>query len=255
MIKYYDTHAHTNLEPLDQEFIKVVKECEESNIIFNVIGTNYEDSLLAIKQAQQFPNVIKATIGFHPLNVKDLQQIDLLESLYCKYKNYIVAIGEVGLDYHYSGYDKQLQIAAFKKQIILANKYNLPLVVHVREAHEDCLKILESAKTKVLIHCFTANKDIAYKYLEKGYYLAFGGVTTFKKSNDVLQALKITPLDKLLLETDCPWLTPVPMRGKTNRPLYLKHTFDFINKTLNKPNLQQTILENSLKFFNWKISK
>lgn len=252
MIKYYDTHAHTNLEPLDQACVKVVKECEENNIIFNVIGTNYEDSLLAIKQARQFPGTIRAVIGFHPSNVKDLQQINLLEDLYFKNKDYIVAIGEVGLDYHHNGYDKQLQIIAFKQQIALANKCNLPLVVHVRDAHEDCLKILETAKTKILIHCFTANKNIAGKYIAKGYYLAFGGVTTFKKSNDVLHALKITPLDKLLLETDCPWLTPEPMRGKINRPFYLKHTFDFVNKVLNKPNLQQIILENSLNFFNWK---
>lgn len=255
MIKYYDTHAHTNLDPLNQTFAKVVKECEKNSIIFNVVGTNYEDSLLAVKQAKQFPNTIRATIGFHPSNIKNLQQINLLEDLYCKNKDYIVAIGEAGLDYHYSGYDKQLQIDAFKQQIALANKYDLPLVVHVRDAHEDCLKILESAKTKILIHCFTTNKDIARKYIERGYYLAFGGVTTFKKSNDVVQALKITPLDKLLLETDCPWLAPEPVRGKTNHPLYIKYTFDFISKVLNRPNLQQTILQNSLNFFNWKVNK
>lgn len=255
MIKYYDTHAHTNLEPLDKELTNVIKECEENGIIFNVIGTNYEDSLVAIKQAQQFPNTIKATIGFHPSNVNDLEQIKLLDEIYCKNKDCVVAIGEVGLDYHYDDCDKQLQKNAFKQQIALANKYNLPIVVHVRDAHEDCLKILESAKTKVLIHCFTANKDIAIKYLSRGYYFAFGGIITFKKAYDVIEALKIIPLDKLLIETDCPWLAPEPMRGKTNRPFYVKHTYNFINKILNKPNLQQIILENSLRFFNWKIKK
>ena len=204
MIKYYDTHAHTNLQPLDQEFDKIAKECQENGIIFNVIGTNYEDSLIAIKQAQSYPNTIKATIGFHPSEVSDLNKIAWLEKLYCENKQHIVAIGEVGLDYHYPDYNKQLQIEAFKQEIALANEYHLPIVVHVRDAHVDCLKILEEAKTKVLIHCYSANKEIAKKYIERDYYFAFGGITTFKKSIDVVEVLKIIPLNRLLIETDCP---------------------------------------------------
>ena len=168
MSKYYDTHAHTNLTPLFEQTSTIVDECNKQEIIFNVIGTNSKDSLIAIQQAQQYPHTIRATIGYHPSNINNLDELKQLENLYLKYKKYIVAIGEIGLDYHYEGYDKNLQIAGFKYQIALANKYNLPIVVHVRDAHEDCLEILKSAKTKVLIHCFSATKDIANKYLERG---------------------------------------------------------------------------------------
>ena len=141
----------------------------------------------------------------------------------CKH-NKIVAIGEIGLDYYWEQETKELQKNVFRKQLKIAEELKIPVLIHDREAHEDTFEILQEFNLEnVVFHCFSGNADFAKKCIEKGYYIAIGGVVTFKNAKDLKEVAKITPLDKLLLETDAPYLAPVPYRGKLNTPAYLKY--------------------------------
>jgi TatD DNase family protein len=140
--------------------------------------------------------------------------------------NKVVAIGETGLDYFYMNSEKEIQISSFTKQIHLGKKHQLPIIIHVRDAHEDMIAILtneSTADTPGVIHCFTGDYDTAKKYLDLGFYISFSGIVTFKRSEELREAAKNIPIDKILIETDSPYLAPVPYRGKPNEPSYVKH--------------------------------
>ena len=255
----YDTHAHTNLSPLFDSFDEIAKNCINEGIMFNVVGTNIKDSSIAIEQAKKYEN-IAAIIGIHPSDSNNLDSNSTfyeLEKLFLENRKYILGFGETGLDYHYQNFNKDKQKEFFIKHINLSNKYNVPLIVHVRDAHNDCLEILQKHAenpSKILIHCFSSDATIVKKYIEQGYYISVPGIITFKKSFSLHEALKLIPLNKLLIETDCPWLSPEPNRGKINSPLNIKYIIQDVSNKLNIPLLQisKTIFENSLLFFNRK---
>ena len=136
----------------------------------------------------------------------------------------IVAIGEIGLDYHFEPETKNEQIGILHKQLKIAQETKMPVVIHDREAHEDCFNIINHYSLKdVVFHCFSGDVNFAKRCLDKGYYIAIGGVVTFKNAKDLKEVAKFVPLDRLLLETDAPYLAPVPYRGKLNTPAYLKY--------------------------------
>jgi TatD DNase family protein len=207
MFKYYDVHTHINYEPLVQQADQIAKACLDKEILFNNIGTNLITSKIAIEQANKYENVY-ACIGIHPNDVNDLDVDKTSTQLENMIKNNkkIIAIGETGLDYHYANFDKSKQIDFFMEHIKLARKYNLPLMVHVRDAHEDAYKILhEYAKDmKVIIHCFSGDQALAKKYTSLGFYLSIPGIITFKNAELLRQAIKSIPLNLLLTETDAP---------------------------------------------------
>jgi TatD DNase family protein len=141
----------------------------------------------------------------------------------------VVAIGETGLDYFYMNSEKDVQINSFVEHIRLGRKHNLPIIIHVREADEDMVQILKkerAADMPGVIHCFTGNYDTAVKYLDLGYYISFSGIVTFKRSEELREAAKKIPSDKILIETDSPYLAPVPHRGKPNEPSFVKYVAD-----------------------------
>jgi len=229
----YDAHTHFDDEIYVKEHLAVkdlVAEAEHHGVgYFNNVGFSLASSKLAIEQAKEFPNVF-AVIGVHPNEVANhkmdaLTQLDELAN-----DKKVVAIGEVGLDYFYSRNDKELQKEWFKAQIELAIKHNLPLMLHIRDAedtydaYDDVLEILEFYKTQlhgVVVHCFSANQAYALKFLDFGAYIEIGGAVTFKNANMLREAVKVIPVEKMLVETDAPYLTPDPYRGKMNAPKYL----------------------------------
>ena len=211
MIEWFDNHCHLSENP-EEEILKARKALVAG---FINVGTDFETSSEAIEKAKIFPDVW-ATAGVHPHEArKGIDGIeDLLED------SNAVAVGEAGLDYHYDHSPREDQKKVFAQQIELANKSGLPLVIHTREAWEDTFKILDSegVPKSIVFHCFTGGTIEAKECLERGAYLSFSGIITFKKSESLREAASECPLDRAMIETDSPYLTPVPFRGKKNEP-------------------------------------
>jgi TatD DNase family protein len=208
-MKYFDVHTHTNSDQLEGQAREIIIECQQQNINFVDIGTNVDTSLLAVKHANESKNVY-ACVGIHPNDITkiDVQSaMDEIELLLNEDTNKrIVAIGETGLDHHYYGYDAKVQEEVFISHIKLAHKYSLPLMVHIRDAHEEALRILKEHAfgLRVIIHCFTGNSELVTKYVAAGYYISINGVITFKSADDLKKAIPIIPPNRLLSETDAP---------------------------------------------------
>ena len=211
MIEWFDNHCHLS-ENAEEEILKARKALVAG---FINVGTDFETSSEAIEKAKILPDVW-ATAGVHPHEArKGIDGIeDLLED------SNAVAVGEAGLDYHYDHSPREDQKKVFAEQIELANKSELPLVVHTREAWEDTFKILDSegVPKSIVFHCFTGGTIEAKECLDRGAYLSFSGIITFKKSESLRDAASECPLDRAMIETDSPYLTPVPFRGKKNEP-------------------------------------
>ncbi len=252
----YDTHTHTNMEPMLSELPNIIQICKDKNIIFNCVGTCLKDSIVAVEQAKKYKGQIYATIGIHPSEIRDINDIKKLEDLYLKNEEYIVAWGEIGLDYKEGNPDKELQKLFFIKQLDVVNKYNIPVCIHVRDAEEDILEILKMVKNpnKVWIHCFAKDKNLAKQYIDRGYMISIPGIITFKNAKEVNEAIEVIPINRIMLETDGPWLAPVPMRGKINYPHYVEFVLNYLSNKLqiNKQDLATKVVSNSIAFFNLK---
>ncbi len=214
-LEYIDSHAHYDDEQFDSDRDEVITRVHESGVknIVNV-GCNLERSGLSVELAEKYPFVY-AAVGIHPEDV-DNTPGDYLGKLteWCKNPK-VTAIGEIGLDYHYEGFDRELQIKFFEEQLELAEKMSLPVIIHSRDAAEDTMKILKKrGKVNGVMHCFSGSAETAKQVLDMGMNISFTGVLTFKNSRKAVEALKIIPLDRLMLETDCPYMAPEPYRGK-----------------------------------------
>ena len=211
MIEWFDNHCHLSENP-EEEILKARKALVAG---FINVGTDFETSSEAIEKAKIFPDVW-ATAGVHPHEAR--KGIDGIEGLL--EDSNVVAVGEAGLEYHYDHSPREDQKKVFAQQIELANKSELPLVIHTREAWEDTFKILDSegVPKSIVFHCFTGGTIEAKECLERGAYLSFSGIITFKKSESLRDAASECPLDRAMIETDSPYLTPVPFRGKKNEP-------------------------------------
>lgn len=218
---FVETHTHLDLIKRNTE--EVVKEAGERGVTKIVtIGINLASSKVALEFAFRFKGVY-AAIGFHPHESKFLDEQKLKELEKIAKNSKVVAIGETGLDYYWKHSSLSCQVEAFKKQINMARKLDLPLIIHDRDAHQDILKILaEEAKgLKVLLHCFSGDLNIAWICVKRGYYLGIGGVVTFNNAKGLRTVVEEIPLENLVLETDSPYLAPHPFRGKTNEPKYI----------------------------------
>ncbi|MDD3419672.1 MAG: TatD family hydrolase [Candidatus Gastranaerophilales bacterium] len=220
-----DTHAHIDFDDYQQDFKKVLQEAKEQGVE-KIIIPGVEPSTFGriIDLVNKYENVYGA-IGIHPSDALKWtdESYDEIKSLAKNPK--IVAIGEIGLDYYWDKtfIDKQKEI--FIKQIEIAKELKKPVIVHDREAHGDTLEILKQTNAKevgVVMHCFSGSTEFAQECIKEGFYVAFGGVITFKNAKKAKNAAQVVPLEKLLLETDSPFLTPEPYRGKTNHPKYVR---------------------------------
>lgn len=228
-----DSHAHINPSEkinTDEIISNMERDCLE--YIVN-IGTSVHESEKAVEIANNHKHIY-ATVGIHPEYTHELKEQSLLEIENLAKNKKVIAIGEIGLDYHYEGYDKDKQVELFVRQIQIAIENDLPVCIHTRDAAEDTYNILKKYSDKLsrkgVMHCFSENSEWAKKFLELGFYISFAGNITFKKSDR--SVLKIVPLDRILVETDCPYLSPEPLRGKFNQPKNVNLTAKMIADTL-----------------------
>lgn len=221
----FDTHAHLNAEQYDEDLQEVIERAQEAGVSkMVVVGFDRPTIAKAMELAEEF-EFIYACVGWHPVDAIDMTDADLawIEELAQHPK--VVAIGEMGLDYHWDKSPKDIQKEVFRKQIRLAKKVKLPIVIHNREATADIIEILkEEGAEEVggIMHCFSGSPEVAKECVKMNFYISLGGPVTFKNAKKPKEVAAEIPLDKLLIETDCPYLAPHPYRGKRNEPSYVK---------------------------------
>lgn len=211
---FIDTHLHVEKTKVSN----IIREANDNNVgILIVSGCDKKGIIEAVELINCYDNIY-ATVGFHPSEIEKINDNDLiwLEDI-IKNNKKIIGVGEIGLDYYYGKDNKDSQMELFNKQLQLAKKLNLPVVIHTRDAFKDTYDLLNQYDLKGIIHCFNGSIEVANLYMKLGYYLGIGGVLTFKNSN-LSTVLKDIPIDRIVLETDSPYLSPEPYRGKENNP-------------------------------------
>lgn len=255
-IRFFDSHAHMNLHHFDNDREEVLNKIFSSGVEkFVIPGVDMETINSALKLAHQYPDKIYTGLGYHPTDAikwnDDIhQQIKELAK-----DPSVVAIGEIGLDYYWDTSPKDIQHEVFKIQIKLAQELDLPVIIHTRDSHEDTLKILkENNAQKGIFHCFSGDAKFAKECIDIGFYISFAGNITFKNAQNLRDAAKETPLEHILIETDSPYLTPMPDRGKRNDSSYVKYVAKQIAelKNISVEEVAETTFNNAMKVFKIK---
>lgn len=251
-----DTHAHLNDSAFDQDRREVLERARQSGVHY-IIDVS-EDAASAKKSLELFekePSVWSA-VGFHPHAARILSDQELNE-MECLLKNKkVIGVGEIGLDYYYEKQPRDIQKKAFESMLNLALKHELPVMIHNRDSDEDLLGILGQSKyqaVKGIIHCFTAGWETAEALLDLGFYISFSGIVTFKKAEVLREVVRKVPLDRLLFETDSPYLSPEPHRGQRNEPSFVIQTAQAIAKIkgLEVEELNQVVTDNARRLFSF----
>ncbi|MDA1478231.1 TatD family hydrolase [Bacillus changyiensis] len=253
----FDTHAHLNAEQYHEDLKEVIARAREEKVEhIVVVGFDRPTINRAMELIEEY-EFIYAAIGWHPVDAIDLTDEDLSWIKELSSHEKVVALGEMGLDYHWDKSPKDVQKEVFRKQIALAKQVNLPIVIHNRDATEDVITILrEEGAEQVggIMHCFTGSAEIAKECIDMNFYISFGGPITFKNAKKPKEVAKQIPIDRVLIETDCPYLTPHPFRGKRNEPSYVKFVAEQIAelKGLTYEEVAAKTTENAKKLFNMK---
>ena len=252
-MKIFDTHAHYDDAKFDEDRENLLKEIYDFGVKKYVnIGCNIDTSKKSIELAEKH-NFIYASCGIHPSEIKEkyIEQINKIEKLAQNDK--VVAIGEIGLDYHWNTENKELQKYAFIEQIKLANELDLPIQIHTRDAVMDTLEILKanSVKNGGIFHCCPFNRELVKEGLKLGFYISFAGPTTFKNSKNAAEIINMVPNDKFLVETDSPYLAPEPHRGTRNDPRNVQFIIKKIAEEKGKTfeEVQNMAYENAKRIF------
>lgn len=256
---YIDSHAHLDAEEFAPDREEVLARAREAGIsALLTIGTGnprLAEQGHALNLAAQY-DFIYASIGVHPHDAQffDLDASQYLETLLAQRHPRLLAIGEIGLDYHYDNSPRDLQRGAFANQIRIAIDHQLPLIIHTREAEEDTLSILREERAylcKGIMHCFSGSHALAEQVLEMGFMISFAGNISFKKSDDLRDVARKIPPRRLLIETDSPYLAPVPLRGKRNEPSFIQHTAKHLGALhdMTGEEMGRITTENFLRFF------
>ncbi|MFW6029611.1 MAG: TatD family hydrolase [Halanaerobiales bacterium] len=250
-----DTHAHLDFPKFNKDRLEVIAEAWDKGLSYIVnVGADMLSSKRSLVLAQEYP-FIYATVGVHPHEASELDEEALTKLREFAEDDKVVAIGEIGLDYHYDNSPRDIQREAFKKQLLLAKELDLPVVIHSREADEDTLKILKEYYPGMkagIMHCFGSDLKMARECLDLGLYLAFGGVITFKNAGKLRDVVKEVPLERILIETDSPYLTPVPFRGQRNEPKFVRFVAEKIAeiKDISLIEVAETTTANAIKVYN-----
>ena len=233
-----DSHCHLNYEPMSLSLKETIDRANKHGVKYLLTISTEDKSYDKILNIISKNKCVYGSYGIHPHEAKNHQSIksdDIIKKT--ELNNKIIGIGESGLDFYYNHSDKKDQIKCFEEHIIAAQNTQLPLIVHTRNAETETLAILKNQLNKknfkILIHCFTGSKEFAFKLLDLGAYISASGVVTFKKSEDLAKTFKEISNDRILVETDSPYLAPVPLRGKPNEPSYIIHTVKFLSKLKN----------------------
>lgn len=250
----FDTHAHLNAEEYNEDLEEVISRAREAGVgNMVVVGFDRPTIEKAIELVDRY-DFLYGSVGWHPVDAIDMKDEDLawIEELAAHPK--IVAIGEMGLDYHWDKSPKEIQKEVFRKQIRIAKKVKLPIIIHNREATADIIEILKEEKADEIggiMHCFSGSPEIARECIKMNFYISLGGPVTFKNAKKPKEVAAEIPLDKLLIETDCPYLTPHPFRGKRNEPGYVKLVAEQIAeiKGLTYEEVAEATTKNAKKFF------
>ena len=249
---YIDTHCHLSLEDYD-DIDLVIKENRENNVSKIIISGYSRDTIKeTLDLISKYPDVY-ATIGYHPSEADITNESDLIVLEEQLQREKVVGIGEIGLDYHYGNDNKEKQIELFRKQMEIAEKYKLPVVIHSRDATEDTINILKEYNVIGDMHCFSGSLETAKIYINMGYKLGIGGVVTFKNSN-LYKVVESVGLENIILETDSPYLTPEPFRGKQNSSKYIPYIAKRIAEILNisVEEVAEITTENACSLFDLK---
>lgn len=247
----FDSHAHYDSEAFDADRKELLNALPDQGVcgIINC-ASDMASSLTSLELADEF-DFIYAACGVHPHEAEGCKDgyISVLKKLCAQEK--CVAVGEIGLDYHYDFSPRERQIEVFERQIKLANELDLPIIVHDREAHEDTMNLLKKYKPKGVVHCFSGSAEMAKEIIKLGMYIGMGGAVTFKNAVKPVEVTRMLPLDRLLLETDAPYMTPVPFRGKRCDSAHIAFTAEKIAeiKGIDSQQLIDICNENAKRLF------
>lgn len=256
MMQYFDSHSHYNDEKFKEDYNNILNEIYKSGvtIIINA-GADVETSKRTIEMAKKYPYMY-STVGISPNDIKNSkeeidEELEIIKELTNNEK--IVAIGEIGLDYYWNKENKELQKYAFIEQIKIANEVNLPIQIHTREAVNDTIEILkkEVPKQGIIFHCCPLNRELVKEGLKLGVYISLSGTVTFKNSKNADEIIKMIPLEKMLIETDSPYLAPEPNRGTRNDSRNLKYIVEKIAnvREIREEEIAKITYENAKKIF------
>lgn len=250
----FDTHAHYDDEAFDLDRDEMLTQLKEHGIeaVTNV-GASMKSCKATLELTRKYPFVYGA-VGVHPNETGELSETDMKWLLEAAMEEKIVAVGEIGLDYYWEEPDHETQKKWFVRQLALAEKVKLPIIIHSREAARDTLDIMkaeQAGKLGGVIHCFSYSKEMAREYLNMGFYLGIGGVVTFKNAKKLKEVVEYMPMEQMVLETDCPYLAPVPNRGRRNSSFNLPYVVREISQIKNLPAEQiiQITSENAKRLY------
>lgn len=248
-----DTHCHITCDKLYENVDEIISEALEKGVdLMMVICTNKEEYLRARKLKEKYPDILKVAFGYYPGDVEDVTDEDLAYLDQEARAGHLDVLGEIGLDYYWDITFKEEQKELFIRQIQLANETNLPISIHMRDASRDCMDILEAyAKTPIIFHCFSGSLEIMKEALKLNSLISFAGPITYKNNKQGPVNVAECPADRILSETDSPYLSPIPYRGKTNHPAYVHATMSKIAeiKDIEEDVLCKQIRENFLSLF------
>ena len=251
-----DSHCHLTYEPMSSSLDETIKRANTDGVKFLLTISTENKSFRNIIDIINKYQCVYGTYGIHPHEAKkhtNIKSKNIIENL--KVDKKIIGIGETGLDFYYNHSEKNDQILLFQEHIKASFDTKLPLIVHTRSAEKETIEILKKAvekdNIKILIHCFTGTKEFAFKLLDIGAFISASGVVTFKKSKELASTFKEIPNDRILVETDSPYLAPEPLRGKSNEPSFITHTVKFLAnlKNLSYENFSNQTTQNFFKLF------
>jgi TatD DNase family protein len=255
-----DTHCHLQDKRFAGDLEAVLDRAQEAGVAYAlVVGSDLATSREACELAQKYPQLF-AIVGVHPHDSKDADRATFDEIRKLAAQERVVALGEMGLDYHYDFSPRKIQQRVFRYQIGLARELGLPIVIHDREAHADTMAILKEEKAEEVggvLHCYSGSWEMARECIKMGFYISIAGPVTFANAKKLVQVVENLPLEHLLVETDAPYLTPVPHRGKRNEPAYVRHVAEAIAriKGIAVEEVEEQTTANAIKLFGPPVEK
>ena len=231
-MKIFETHAHYDDESFNEDRDNLIPYLKEQNVVGIInCGSTLEGTIASYELAEKYP-FIYAAVGIHPEEAYEYNAAVRNRIIEMAESSKVKAIGEIGLDYYWEeNPPKEIQLEVFRDQMKLAEELNLPVVIHDRDAHADTLEIMKSfPNVRGVVHCFSGSVEFAKECVKLGYYIGITGVVTFKNARKICEVVEAIPLDRLLVETDCPYMAPTPYRGKRNKSDYIEHIIEQISK-------------------------
>ncbi len=247
----FDSHAHYDDSRFDEDRDELISSLKDKGVqgVINC-GCDLKSSLSTLALCEKY-DFIYGAAGVHPHEAESTTEADLLKIKELYEREKIVAIGEIGLDYHYDFSPKETQLEIFERQLALSKELDLPVIVHDRESHEDTMKLLKKYRPKGVVHCFSGSEEMAKEIIKLGMYIGMGGAVTFKNARKPVEVIEYLPAQYLLLETDSPYMTPVPFRGNRCDSSYIRYTAEKIAsiKGMDVQELVDICRENTVKLF------